>query len=76
MPKVVINEERCKGCALCTIACPKGLVKISGSLNRQGFLPVRVSEDDLRLCTSCALCAQICPDVAITVHRQVKGARS
>ena len=67
--KVIIDESRCKGCALCTIACPKHLVKLCASLNRQGFLPARISAEDLALCTSCALCAQVCPDVAITIFR-------
>ncbi len=71
--KVVIDENRCKGCALCTIVCPKQLVKLSDTLNRQGFLPARISAKDLEACTSCALCAQMCPDVAITVYREMKA---
>ncbi len=67
--KVVIDENRCKGCALCTVACPKHLFKLSATVNRQGFHPARISAEDLELCTSCALCAQVCPDVAITIFR-------
>jgi Fe-S-cluster-containing hydrogenase component 2 len=26
--RIVIDEERCKGCALCTAACPKGLITV------------------------------------------------
>jgi 2-oxoglutarate ferredoxin oxidoreductase subunit delta len=70
--KVVIDELRCKGCALCTTACPQGLLKMSDKINRQGFLPVVISEEDLEKCTSCTLCAQMCPDVAITVFREIK----
>ena len=71
--KVVIDESRCKGCALCTIACPKGLIRLSERINRQGFLPAVMAAECTRDCTSCALCAQMCPDVAITVYREEKG---
>jgi len=72
VPKIVIDELRCKGCALCTTACPSGLIKMSDKINRQGFMPAVISEEDLEQCTSCALCAQMCPDVAITVFREIK----
>ncbi|PLX95289.1 MAG: tungsten formylmethanofuran dehydrogenase [Desulfuromonas sp.] len=71
--KVVIDEARCKGCALCTLACPKKLIRMSEKLNRQGFLPAVFPEACNQDCTSCALCAQMCPDVAITVQKEEKG---
>jgi len=71
--KIVIDELRCKGCALCTIACPRGLITMSKTINRQGFLPAVISEEGLQQCTSCALCAQMCPDVAIAVYREIKS---
>ncbi|PLX84734.1 MAG: tungsten formylmethanofuran dehydrogenase [Desulfuromonas sp.] len=74
MPKIVIDEMRCKGCALCTIACPRGLIRLSEHINKQGFLPAVISEEDLAKCTSCALCAQMCPDVAICVFKEKKRA--
>jgi len=67
--KIVIDELRCKGCALCTIACPQKLIKMSKELNKQGFLPAVISEEDLERCTGCTLCAQMCPDVAIEVFK-------
>jgi 2-oxoglutarate ferredoxin oxidoreductase subunit delta len=73
VPKIVIDETRCKGCALCTIACPRKLLRLSEKINRSGFLPVEKSADCERDCTSCALCAQMCPDVAISVYRQEKA---
>jgi 2-oxoglutarate ferredoxin oxidoreductase subunit delta len=72
MSKIVIDEMRCKGCGLCTLACPKGLIRLSDKINRQGFLPAEISPELPRLCTSCALCAQVCPDVAISVYREKK----
>ena len=73
MPKVVIDESRCKGCGLCTIACARGLITLSDKLNRMGFQPAVMTPEALEACTSCTLCAQMCPDVAITIYRQVKA---
>lgn len=70
MPKVVIDESRCKGCALCTTGCPRSLLRLSEKLNRLGFLPAEMREGCEQDCTSCALCARMCPDVAITVYRK------
>jgi len=70
--KIVIDELRCKGCALCTVACPQNLIKMSKELNKQGFLPAVISSADLERCTGCTLCAQMCPDVAIEVFKGVK----
>ncbi len=40
MAKIEIDRERCKGCGLCTIACPKALIKIGEEINRQGYFYV------------------------------------
>jgi len=67
MPKVVVNEERCKGCELCTVACPKGLMALSGSINAAGYHTATCTND--AECISCAMCARTCPDCAIEVYR-------
>lgn len=67
MPKVVVREERCKGCALCTAACPKGLMALSTAINAAGYHPATCTDD--AACISCAMCARTCPDVAIEVYR-------
>lgn len=68
MAKVVFNEEKCKGCYLCTIACPKKIVKMAeGRMNTKGFRPVEVLEMDK--CIGCAMCATICPDCVIEVFK-------
>ncbi len=69
MPRVVIDEARCKGCALCTIACPRQLIRLSDRLNALGFVPAVIAAEDQTRCTSCALCARMCPDVAIAFFR-------
>lgn len=68
MPKVVIDQDRCKGCGLCVHACPKNVLELlAEKLNKKGYhpsAPVR-SQD----CIGCAICALFCPDVAITVSK-------
>jgi 2-oxoglutarate ferredoxin oxidoreductase subunit delta len=66
--KIEIDRERCKGCALCTIACQKGLIRIGEEINHQGYFFAVWDENDS--CTGCAFCGEICPDVAITVWRE------
>lgn len=70
MSYITINEERCKGCGLCTIACPKKLVTLSETPNSMGYTVALFS--DPAACSGCALCAEMCPDVAIAVFKEQK----
>ena len=67
MGKIIVNQERCKACALCTAACPKNLICFSKEANSQGFYPAELRSEEE--CTGCTLCAEACPDVAIEVWR-------
>lgn len=68
MPTIEIDELRCKGCGLCTIACPKKLITLSEHINNYGYTPALFQETEIK-CTGCALCAEMCPDVAIEVFK-------
>ncbi len=69
--RIEINEDNCKGCTLCTIACPHGVIVMSTERpNARGYYPAMFSDAEGK-CTGCALCAVACPDVCITVYRQV-----
>ena len=65
--RVEIDRDRCKGCGLCTISCPKELMRIGEEMNPFGYFFARWDGDGK--CTGCAICGEICPDVAIRVWR-------
>ncbi len=68
MVRLLIAEERCKGCGLCVAVCPRKILQLSGGrLNRKGYHPVEVVKEG---CTACAACAKICPDIVFTVEKQ------
>jgi len=67
MPKIEINKERCKGCGLCVLYCPKGHIRQSQSLNKKGAYIVETVEKEK--CSGCSFCAIICPDLCITVYK-------
>ena len=74
MSRVVFLEERCKGCLLCTVVCPKAIIEQSPRFNRQGYKVVEVTEANMPKCIGCASCAIVCPDCVITVYRDKKPA--
>ena len=68
--KVTIDETVCKGCALCTVTCPRKILQLdAGRLNAKGYHPATMTEQEK--CTACAMCAIMCPDSAITVEKEV-----
>jgi 2-oxoglutarate ferredoxin oxidoreductase subunit delta len=68
MANVTFNEDLCKGCGLCSTACPVSIIKMDKTkINAKGYHPAAVEE--MAKCLGCANCAMICPDVVITVER-------
>jgi len=67
MPRIEIDIDRCKGCGLCTIACPNKLIVLSEEVNLLGYTPANIIDQER--CNGCKLCAEMCPDVAITVFK-------
>jgi 2-oxoglutarate ferredoxin oxidoreductase subunit delta len=68
---IVIDENRCKGCELCTTVCPKDVIHMADRFTPRGYHPA-ILEDPEYACTGCLLCSTICPDAAITVYREVR----
>lgn len=67
---IVVNTSRCKGCALCVEACPKGVIALANRVNPSGYPYVEVVRGDE--CIGCASCGIVCPDGCITVYRTKK----
>jgi 2-oxoglutarate ferredoxin oxidoreductase subunit delta len=72
--KLVIDENRCKGCNLCTMVCPYKIFRTGKIQNRRGIVvpeldrPERCANCRLQHLygrTLCGVCQMICPDQAI-----------
>jgi 2-oxoglutarate ferredoxin oxidoreductase subunit delta len=72
MSRIEVDEKRCKGCGLCVIACPFGVLDLSDKFSSTGYYPAVMVKPEK--CTGCTLCALVCPDVAIEVYKETKKA--
>lgn len=68
MEKVRIDQDRCKGCGLCTLYCPAKILVLSNKININGYHPAMVT--DPSRCISCLNCYLICPDLCYEVHKE------
>ncbi len=65
---VHFDQDRCKGCGLCVIACPEGIIIINlDTTNFKGYQPATVM--DMKNCIACGNCYQSCPDYVIKIER-------
>ena len=79
MAKIKIDKSRCKGCYLCVVNCPNGLIKVDKEINIKGVKsaifsggkPARLKDCHKQAggCTGCAMCALVCPDCGIVVYK-------
>lgn len=73
--RIVVDEDHCKGCELCTTVCPKDLIFMAKDrFTPKGYRPAEL-RDPGGDCTGCAICAVICPDAAIAVYRWVPASK-
>ena len=71
---VTLEQDRCKGCALCVEVCRPGILAMSTTeFNGKGHRPVQVT--DMEGCTGCSLCAMVCPDIVFSVYRAKRKVR-
>ena len=65
---IVVDIEKCKGCEVCTVACPNAVIGMNQDVNSKGYhYAYMVNPDD---CVGCANCAIVCPDGVITVYKK------
>lgn len=64
--QIVIDTERCKGCAVCVQHCPKQVIALSKNVNGKGYNYLETVNEE---CIGCASCAVVCPDGCITVYK-------
>jgi len=69
--QVIIDKERCKGCGFCVKFCPKGVLKLSSSLNSIGYYPAMVESPEK--CKGCGICSRdVCPESVIELYKLLK----
>ncbi len=68
MPKVTVIKDRCKGCGLCVLSCPKHHLALGKKFNASGYAYAQPGKDSQ--CLGCAICAELCPDIAIRVYKE------
>ena len=65
---VKVNQERCKGCDLCVVACPLDVLALQPrEVNNKGYHFAYMKNPEK--CIGCQSCALVCPDGCITVYK-------
>ena len=63
---VIIDEQRCKGCELCVVACPTDVLSLQAKeVNDRGYHFAYSAHPDN--CIGCASCALVCPDACFKI---------
>ncbi len=63
---IMVDTEKCKGCAVCLDKCPTSTIELSENVNSKGYHYMQNMHDE---CVGCTNCAVVCPDGVITVYR-------
>ena len=61
--RVIVIEERCKGCGFCVEYCPRDVLIISSAFNSRGYHPPTAQDESK--CVNCHFCEVLCPEFAI-----------
>ncbi|HVP93184.1 MAG TPA: 4Fe-4S dicluster domain-containing protein [Acidobacteriota bacterium] len=66
--KLTLDKNRCVGCQICTLACPKEAIKLEKQPKTLGEKAKKAKVDiDLSKCNFCGICDILCPYGAIRV---------
>ncbi|HDI10575.1 MAG TPA: 4Fe-4S dicluster domain-containing protein [Euryarchaeota archaeon] len=63
---VEVKREFCKGCGVCSLLCPMGVISMEFSDAKRIAVPSHQER-----CTGCRYCEEICPDFAISIKRGI-----
>ena len=64
---IVVDIEGCKGCEVCTVACPNQVIGMAREVNGKGYHYAYM--ENPVACVGCANCAIVCPDGVISVYK-------
>ncbi len=68
---VTVNTERCKGCNLCVVSCPSGVLALKQKeVNNRGYHYAYMAQPEK--CIGCQSCSLVCPDACIEVYRVIE----
>ena len=56
---VVVDNEECKGCGLCVVACPQDVLGQNKQVNSRGYHYSFMKNPEA--CIGCSNCATVCP---------------
>ncbi|MGD6809251.1 MAG: 4Fe-4S dicluster domain-containing protein [Candidatus Bathyarchaeia archaeon] len=65
--KLTLDKQRCVGCQICSLACPKEAVKVTKQPKTGEKTPKSTVDIDLAKCNFCGVCDVTCPYGAIKV---------
>jgi 4Fe-4S ferredoxin len=66
--KLTLDKNRCVGCQVCALACPKEAIKLEKQPKSQGEKAKKAKVDvDLTKCNFCGICDILCPYGAVKV---------
>lgn len=67
--KLTLDKNHCVGCQICTLACPKGAIKLGKQAKTDGEKAKKAKvEVDLAKCNFCGICDVLCPYGAVKVE--------
>jgi 4Fe-4S ferredoxin len=67
--KLTLDKNRCVGCEICKITCPREAITVSKQPKQQGQKTQRpILDINQQKCTYCGMCEPICPFDAIRVE--------